>query len=180
MNANHDSNIQGLSPAKQGPSIDPYLQKLAEEEYQEELALLREYARRHPDSESAKANSHVLGSGEDTWHCAGSIEMAGVAWWALSVQMLFPPPNVRVFSAAGGPSWAASAFVASIVGSFAVPPEELQRGRYRFSLGQATFKVGGLRFALYDMNRKFLGVCAGVAAGAGIASLTGEGNLTLG
>ena len=157
--------------------IDAELKALADQALNERIAQIVDFSKDNPDHKVAKMNAG-LGESDERWHCAGALEIAGFAWWTLHVQMDFAYPQVRLFNASGGPSWALTAGIGAIAGSFVVPAEKLTPGTYNFSVSQLSFKVGGIGFDLFDRNHKLLGTCYGVIAGAGGASLSGSGELS--
>ena len=154
------------------------LKERAQKELEQEINRIKEFAAEHPDDDFAKANHHVLKELGAPWHCAGMIEMSGLVMWALSLQVDFAPPKYLIFSAAGGPDWAVSVFAGDVFGSFVVDPATLVDGKYRFSLSQATYEVGGCSFHLYDMDRKLLGTLTGVVGGIGASSISGIGKIS--
>jgi hypothetical protein len=154
------------------------LEEIAVAEMENELSRLRELAARDPKSSLAQANQASLQGNEERWHGTGTIEMAGVAWWALSLPAILPHHNSFIFSATGGPDWAVTVFAGPVAGVYVVNPSTLKSGRYRFTLNQATFKAGGVVFHLYSMKGKLLGTNTGVIGGVGVSSLSGIGKIS--
>lgn len=146
-------------------------------ELEDEIARIREFSTNQPNHEFSIQNQHVLRGDIETWHCGGLISMAGVAWWALNLGITDLSVGLD-FKASGGPDWSLSVFTGPVVGTFVVNPNTLPGGKYRFTLGQASFEVGGVNFHLYSMDKKLIATFTGVVGGAGISNISGTGKLS--
>lgn len=157
--------------------IDANLRAGADRAMEETIKRLQTAAAENPDAPFAVANKG-LSVDEERWHCAGALEVGGVVWWTLHMQMDFAPPHVRFFNAQGGPDWAVTVGIGAVAGSFVVPVEKLTPGEYNFKLGQLSFEVGGIGVDFFDLDHRFLGTCYGVIGGAGAASISGQGTMS--
>jgi hypothetical protein len=116
---------------------DPKLESAVEAALRTEIKGIRDYAKAHPDDEFTKANQHLLlraaedrlAFGEGTWPGAGTVEITGLAWWALGASIMFPPPLGFLFGAAGGPDLAVGGFTSALVGAFVVDPAIIKKRR---------------------------------------------------
>jgi len=155
------------------------LTQQAQVAFRSEVARIRSFADLYPDHDFAKVNQHLLDDCDQvgSYHCVGLIELAGVVYWALSLQLDFAYPDVRIFAAKGGPTWSIAAFVGDVAGSFTVPADEIS-GRYRFNLNYGGFEVGAATVNFYEMDGRFVGSVYGVVGGAGVSVINDKGTFS--